>query len=132
MSNDFNLAAFESAETAVLQVKAVDGKPLMHNGKPVEIEMYGPGSEQAAAAQSEFDTAVRNAALQAMKVEGQKVDTAPLIAKKLAGVTKAVINFPIPGGAVALYSNKKLGYITAQADRYHSDWANFPPACTTS
>jgi hypothetical protein len=128
----FDLSAFESAEFATLVVKAVNGQPLLNNGQPVTIEVWGPGSEVAAAAHSEYETALQAAAFAGLRADpGEaKPDTASLLPRKLAAVTKAIHNFPVPGGAAALYSNKKLAYITRQVQRFCDDWANFPPAST--
>lgn len=130
MSN-FDLSAFESAETAILEVKDITGNaPLLFDGKPVQIELYGPGSDKGAAALSEFQTGLRTALFRAQQNLEQNADEPDLMAERLAKVTRTLINFPIPGGAAELYRNKKLAYITRQASVFIDSWANFPPACT--
>lgn len=129
----FNLADFESAETATLEVLGPTGEPLMFNGHSVRIELYGPGSQQGVEAQAKMEQAAQSIAMQAAVAAGKgkpAKDTADemreLQLKKLAAVTKTLINFPVPGGPLALYSNTKLGYITRQVERFQADWANFP------
>ena len=39
MSNEFDLSAFEAAETAVLEVLNQKEEPLLFNGQPVTIEL---------------------------------------------------------------------------------------------
>lgn len=135
MSNEFDLSAFEAAETAVLEVLNQKEEPLLFNGQPVTIELYGPGSAQYARAQAKVDTASQTRAFAAIRgkvtkdaaEEGRKLN-----AEKLAACTKTIINFPVPGGALALYSNPKLGYITNQVAKFVEDWANFPAGSLTT
>lgn len=132
----FSVALFEAADTAILDVLDQRGEPLLFNGEPVRIEMYGPGSEQAAAAQAKVDQASQTMAFTAMMAagKGKKTDTTEetrrLNIEKLVACTKTLINFPIPGGPKALYENRALGYITKQVERFQGDWANFPAPCT--
>lgn len=133
MDQAFNLADFMSAETAVLDVLGPTGDPLLYNGQPVRIELYGPGSRQGVEAQAKMEQASQSIAMSMAVAAGkgrQPKDTADemraLQVKKLAAVTKSLINFPVPGGAQAIYENPQLGYITRQVERFQADWANFP------
>lgn len=130
-NEEFDLSQFEAAETGVLEVLNAKGEPLLHKGSPVTIEVYGPGSQQFVRAQSKLEQA--NQARSFAAIRGKAMPNAPEeqrkdIVTKLAACTKTVVNFPIPGGAAALYGNPKLGYITEQVSKYLEDWANFPPA----
>jgi len=128
----FNLAHYEAAETGILTIKKQDGSgPLKGpNGEPVTIELYGPGSEVYVMAQVEFDRSNSERTMQAML--GGKVDDDVAVAqraaqtRKLVAITKAINNFPIPGGAKALYENRRLGYIRNQVVGFADSWANFP------
>lgn len=129
---EFDLSLFEAADTALLSVQTItkDG-PLLFDGETVTIELYGPGSAQYAEAQAKIDAAGQARAFAAIKGKVSKDVTAEhrrLQAEKLTACTRALNNFPIPGGALALYSNPKLGYITAQVAEFIEDWANFPAA----
>ena len=133
MDQAFNLADFMSAETAVLDVLGPTGDPLLYNGQPVRIELYGPGSRQGVEAQAKMEQASQSIAMSMAVAAGkgwQPKDTPDemraLQVKKLAAFTKSLINFPVPGGAQAIYENPQLGYITRQVERFQADWANFP------
>lgn len=128
------LADFESAETAILDVLSASGDPLLHNGAPMQIEMYGPGSTVYAKAQSKIDAASQARAFAALGGKASKDSDEPrkLVAEKLAACTKALINFPAGATPAAVYGNQRLGYITDQAAKFSQDWANFPPRSAKS
>jgi hypothetical protein len=136
MDQVFDLSLFEAADTAVLEVQTAkkDG-PLMFNGQPVTIELCGPGSDAYATAQAKVDAASQARAFAAIRGKAPKdaaAENRRLQAEKFAACTKALNNFPIPGGALALYTNQKLGYITAQVAEFIEDWGNFPSASSTT
>ena len=58
-------------------------------------------------------------------------ESAQLQAERLAGCTESIDNFPIEGGALALYSNPKLSYITDQVIKFLDDTENFMPNLPT-
>jgi hypothetical protein len=133
----FDVSLFEAADTAILEVMNQNDEPLLFAGKPVRIELYGPGSEQASAAQAKVDRASQQMAFAAAVASGKGKKTEDntgemrrLQVDKLTACTKELINFPIEGGARALYENRKLGYITRQVEKFLGDWANFPSAST--
>lgn len=133
--DEFSLADFEVSETATLDVLGVDQEPLLYRGQPVRISVHGPGSAAYVRAESRAAQASQARALAALRGKAGKTDLEEQrqqTAEKLAAVTAAIENFPIPGGALALYANPKLGYITAQVERFLSDWANFKPASAKS
>lgn len=128
----FDVSQFELEETAVLTVQNAKGDDdLLVNGAPVTIELYGSGSRQAVkalhragqAAQLRLQQLVRG------KIDKRAAETADAeMVEKLVACTKSINNFPIEGGAEALYSNQKLGYITRQVVRFLDDDANFAKA----
>lgn len=124
----FDVSLFEAADTGILEVRNQNDGPLLFNGEPVTIELYGPGSEQYAKAEARIATASQSRAFAAMRGKAPK-DAASEARKdqieKLIACTKALNNFPIPGGAAELYANRKLGYITNQVSRFMEDWGNF-------
>lgn len=123
------LAAFEVADTAILDVNGPDGQPLLHQGAPMQIELYGPGSTVHAQAQARVEAAGITRAMSAIRGKAPK-DTAEeafrLRAEKLATCTARLVNFPAGATPLAIYSNPKLGYITDQVVKFVDDWANFP------
>lgn len=134
-ADDFDLSAFEVSETATLDLIGLDQEPLMRHGQPVRITVYGPGSAAYVRAESRAAQASQSRALAALRGKAGKTDLEDQRqqkAEKLAAITASVENFPIPGGALALYANPKLGYITNQVERFLEDWANFKPASAKS
>lgn len=131
----FDVSQYELADTAVLTVQNARGDgDLLVDGKPVRITIYGSGSEQYAKAEHK----AANAAMKRMQdvlrgkvVKSSEAATADL-AEKLAACTANIDNFPIEGGALALYSNNRLAYIRKQVVKFLEDDANFIGASATS
>jgi hypothetical protein len=133
--NAFNIEEFEVAEFGVLHVQnAKDDGPLLYQGQPVTIEMYGPGSQHYIRAQAKIDSATQARMFAAMrnKAKDSTDEQRANVNAKLVACTKSIINFPIPGGAQAICDNSKLGYIRDQMARFIEDWANFPPSSSKS
>jgi hypothetical protein len=134
MNQDFDIASLEVAETGTLDVLDVKQEPLLGiGGKPVSIELYGPGSQQYVRAKAKTEAAIQTRAMAAVRGKVAKdaaTENRRLVAEQLAACTKAIHN--LPGDALAIYSNPKLGYITEQAEKFVQDWANFPSASTTT
>lgn len=133
--NKFDIAAFEAADTSLLNVLDIRGDPLFVDGNVVTIELYGPGSNEYAKAQARLNDILTSRSFMAMRGkpvrETMEESRAPLVDKYVA-CTKALNNFPIEGGARALYENPKLTYITDQVARFIEDWANFTPGSATT
>jgi hypothetical protein len=125
----FNVADFEAADTAVLEVQnKKDDGPLLVNGQPVQIVVYSPGSAEYVRAEAKSSQAAQArtfAALRGKPVKETPEEARQKAAEKLAACTKELVNFPVEGGAFAVYNNPKLGYITAQVEKFLSDWGNF-------
>lgn len=129
----FDLAQFEAADTAVMDVMALDGNPLLVNGAPVTIELYGPGSAQFSKAQAKINATQQAKAVAALRGNVSKdgpSEDRKMNAEKFAACTKAINNWPLD--ALATYSNAKLGYIINQVAQFQGDWANFKPASSTN
>jgi hypothetical protein len=127
---DFNLAAFEAADTSVLDVLDARDEPLMYNGKPVQIVLAGPGSEAYVKAQAKIDRANQERVFQAVRGKAPKDgadEQRKQLIEKLVACTVEVRNFPVSGGAAAIYANPKLGYITNQVAKFLEDWQHFLP-----
>ena len=132
MSQDqtaFNLADFEAADTAVLDVQnKKDDGPLLVNGQPVQIVLHSPGSADYIRAEAKANQAAQARTFAALRGKAVKItpeEDRQKNAEKLAACTVELRNVPVEGGALAVYNNPKLGYITAQVDRFLSDWGNF-------
>ena len=123
----FDITAFEARDTAWLEIQNIkDDGPLLHNGQPVRIEVRSPGTKEAMNAQHKQESASSLKAFAALRGKATKDTVDGNIAQrseKLEAVTVQIENFPV--AAKDLYSNPKLGYITAQVAKFHDDWANF-------
>lgn len=138
MSNEekpFDLSAYEAAEIGILSVETPAGEPMLYAGQPVRFHLYGPGSAQAVSITAKLDAAAQARTFAALRgkankgaADEQKADQVT----KLVACTREVENFPVPGGARAIYENPRLGYITNQVQRFLDDWANFPPQSAQS
>jgi hypothetical protein len=131
MTKAFDLSQFETLDTATLTVQTPKGDDLLVDGKPVTITLYGEGSKQYVNARYKLDNALQTRSIALMRGKSAKnaaEEQAQLKAEFLASVTASIDNFPIEGGALALYNNPKLAYITAQVDKFLAETENFMPA----
>lgn len=131
----FNLAQFELNDTAILTVQDAKGEDdLLVNGQPVRITLYGTGSAEFAKAEHRAvnaATARMQAAFRGKAVKNASEISAAELAEKLAACTAHIENFPIEGGALALYSNNRLAYIRKQVIKVLDDDANFAKGSAT-
>jgi hypothetical protein len=132
----FDVSQFELEDTAWKDIENVKRTgDLLYNGKPVRICVYSPGSKQGV-------RALHKAGLQAQlriqatfrgvvdKDGGAQADEER--AAKLTAITASIENFPIPGGAAALYANHKLRDIGDQVEEFFGNKTNFSKAVTPS
>ena len=134
MSKDFDLSQFETIDTASLTILNPKGDDLFFNGKKVLINVYGPGSKEFVNAKYKLDNAVQTRSIAMLRGKASKnaaEETRQLQAEFYAAITASIDNFPIEGGALALYSNPKLTYITDQVEKFLGDTENFMPNLPT-
>ena len=131
-----DFSAYELDDIATLTVQDASGfEDMLYNGLPVTIDIYGPGSAQAVKMlhASGRKAALRTTALIRGKVSqkaGEEADEERV--DKLVAITKAINNFPYPGGPRGVYANPKLVYIADQVDTFFNDKSNFKRASTPS
>ncbi len=130
-AKDFDLSQFETIDTATLTVLNPRGDELLVNGDNVTITLYGPGSKQFMSAKYKLDNA--NQARSIAIIRGKTLKNAAEEARQnqaefYANVTASIDNFPIEGGALALYMNPKLSYITDQVEKFLGETENFMPS----
>ncbi len=125
----FDVSQFELKDTGVLTVQNKQGDDdLLVDGKPVRIHLYGSGSDQYVKAEHRATNAATTrmqAAFRGKPVKNASEISATELAEKLAACTASIENFPIEGGALALYSNNRLGYIRRQVIKFLDEDANF-------
>lgn len=131
MTKAFDLSQFELTDTGTLTVQNPKGEDLLIGGEPVTITLYGEGSKQFVSAKYKLDNAMQTRAIALMRGKADKSgaeEQRQLKAEFLNAVTVSIDNFPIDGGALALYSNPKLSYITNQVDKFLGETENFMPS----
>jgi len=130
MSEEFNLAQFENIDSGTFTVLDQSGDELLVNGQPVKITMHGAGSKAQTSAERKKLKAAKSvlyAGIGGRVPKNAEEEEFQREAEYLAACTISIENFPIPGGALALYSNPRLGYIAKQAAKFLADDANFKP-----
>ena len=130
----FDISQFETVDTAALELKKPNGDELLVDGKKVIINLYGPGSKEYINAKYKFENATQARSIAMIRGKISKniaEESAQLQAERLAGCTESIENFPIDGGALALYSNPKLSYITDQVIKFLDDTENYMPSLPT-
>lgn len=129
----FDISALELNDEGTVTIFDASGdNELLVEGQPVTITVYGQGSKQYVIAKHKLDNAntlMMTSLLQKKASNANRAEEATKNAAEfLASVTKMLNNLPIEGGALALYSNPKLKYITDQVDKYLGEAANFMPS----
>ncbi len=131
-TKDFDLSQFETVDTAILTVQNPKGDDLLVDGKPVLINLYGPGSKQFVNAKYKLDNAVQTRSIALLRGKGSKnaaEETRQQQAEFYAAVTASIDNFPV--NPLDLYLNPKLNYITDQVEKFLGDTENFMPESPT-
>jgi len=132
MAKEFDLSQFETIDLAALTVQTPRGEDLIVDGKPVVINLYGPGSKQFVNAKYRLDNAVQARSIAMLRGKGSKnaaEEARQQQAEFYAAVTASVENFPV--SPIDIYLNPKLNYITEQVEKFLSDTENFMPASPT-
>ncbi len=130
----FDVTAYELEDTAVLTVQNLQrDDDLLYNEKQVKITIFGPGSKQGVKAihKASMAATLRMQGLMRGKVDkksAEQADEERVI--KLTAITANIDNFPISGGAEALYSNPKLVDIADQVEEFFNTKSNFSKAST--
>lgn len=126
--SDTEFSQFFLSDESRLEIELPDGDPMMFNGQPVVIVVYGPATEQFARAKAMQEKSATARVIAAVGNKKQKASQAAddtSDAQYLTAVTKTVENFPFPGGPLAMYSEKRLQYINHQVSKHLSDLGNF-------
>ena len=125
----FDISKYELNDSGTLTVQTAKGDEdlLGTDGKPVVIELYGHGSNQAVAVARKQGQ--RAAARVQQLVRGKVNKNEAAMAEeeeveRLTALTKSIsANFPI--APAELYANPRLSYITNQVKAFLNDSANF-------
>jgi hypothetical protein len=130
MSKSFDLSKYETIDVASLIIQHPNGNDLIGEDglNPVVINFYGIGSKQYVSAKYKLDNATQSRSIAMLRSgKSPKADeVARDQAEFFAAVTKSIDNFPLT--PIELYSNPKLTWITAQADKFLGETENFMPS----
>lgn len=125
----FDATQYELLDFATMTVlDASRTQPMMYNGQPVTIDVWGPGSAEGVKQQHNENrtTALRTQAMfrgkQTMP-SGAEQDRDRVV--KGVAITKSVNNFPYEGGPTAIYRNPRFVYILNQLIDFYNDTSNF-------
>lgn len=117
-------------DAARFELDLPTGAPMLYNGAPVAVHLFGPATSQFIAAKDkkERDASARVYAGIASQGKNEK-DTSDADAdnKFLCAITSSFENFPYPGGAEAIYREPHLIYINHQVNRILANLGNFFP-----
>lgn len=125
-------STLQVASTAAIHLKNAAGEPLYDGDKPVRIIVHSPGSRFFATVEARRTAR----SLKRLNENDGKI-TAPTaeedlaeVAEDLASVTVAFehLTYGDKQGAElfeAVYSDKSLGFITKQVNKFLGDWGNF-------
>lgn len=130
----------------VLEYKSTElvdpkNRPMVgDDGKPMIITVYGPASKQYAAAQSKRSNRMVDTLKHRGKTKETPEEKAEEQAQFLADCTKEFsenIAVEYPGLAerdmyLALYRNRKLGFVVEQVGAFAGEWGNFMKDSTES
>jgi hypothetical protein len=137
----FDITSTAVEETAVLELTDANEAPLLgEDKKQLSITLYGPGSEPFGRAEAKR----QNKLLERLKRKG-KADMGPEEQRAeqsefLASITVSFNGFAYPPAGDAdgkdlfraLYSDRKVGFITDQVQKFVGDWGNFTPSSATN
>jgi hypothetical protein len=116
------------ASDELMYADGADGNPDL--ARPMQANLYGPGSKQFKAAQA----ASSNKMIERMKKKGKTDQSAAEQAEQLAdfltACTLSLENIELDsltGDALikAVYTTPEIGFVAEQVNKHISDWANF-------
>lgn len=125
----FDVTQYELNEVSTLTVRNArdDADLLGTDGKPVCIELFGPGSDEywfATHKMNNASTARMHAAMRGKAISNQaEMSDSDQIRRLVACTARISANFPV--SAHEIYSNRKLSYIRTQVEQYIDGTANF-------
>lgn len=129
--NDFS--AFLLHDTSVVDIDLPTGSPMLYQGNPVRVHVYGPSTPQFIRANKVLTEEATKRVVAAMGNKKQKeADEREADAKFLVAITANIENFPYPGGVEAIYREPRLMYIGDQVRKFVGDTANFFGAAATN
>ena len=120
-------ASFFLSETSRIEIDLPNGEPMLFEGKQVAVNIHGPATDVFVKAKDAMDKEAQKRVFRSMGAKLKKGDDEDkdADAKFLAAITDSVENFPFPGGAGAIYRERRLKYVADQVRGHLSDLGNF-------
>jgi hypothetical protein len=128
-ADDSAFSAFFLEDTSTVDIELPNGEPMLYQGQPVSVRVYGPATQVFADAKTALDREAAKNMMAALGAKQKSKDQADKEAdlKFLVAVTAGLNNFPFPGGAAAAYADKRLAYLPDQVRKHLADLGNFFP-----
>ena len=124
-----DFSAFLLDTTSRLELELPNGAPMLWEGKPVAVLLFGPATDEYAKARAAMEKESAARVFRAMGANKNKKkngeDDAEADAKFLTAITAEFENFPYPGGPAAIYREPRLNYIGNQVRTHVNDLGNF-------
>ena len=126
-TNPETFAAFFLSETSRVEIDLPTGEPMLYDGKQVAVNIHGPATDVFVKAKDAMDKEAQKRVFRSMGAKLKKGDDEDkdADARFLAAITDSVENFPFPGGAGAIYRERRLKYVADQVRGHLSDLGNF-------
>jgi hypothetical protein len=133
-----DMLQYAARDTAWVHLKDAAGNPMFKDDdetKPRRVNLYGPGTRQHAQAAARKQSSSLSRLREQREVGPDEVLQED--AEFLAAVTHSFENVDIGelSGrelALALYRERKLGFIVEQLGKFQADWKHFTPGSATS
>lgn len=122
-----DFSAYFLNDTSAVSINLPSGLPMMCQGQPVVVHVFGPSTPQHTEARDALD---REAAQRLVASFGGKASKPgssdkDADAQFLTAVTQRIDNFPFPGGVPAVYREPRLKYLADQVRAHLGDLGNF-------
>ena len=136
-----SIRKYAVSETATLHLQDAEGNLIYadeEESRPVEIVLYGPGSKEFAAAQQRRQDAMVSKLQRGSRAKKLTQEEAEKMRLEfLVQCTASSNNLELDGQTGtelyrAVYSDRSLGFIADQVDRFMGDWGNFSTSAAKS
>jgi len=124
-ASGIDFSAYFLNDTSAVAINLPSGLPMLCQGQPVVVHVFGPSTTQHTAARDALD---REASLRLVASFGgkpQREQDKDADAQFLTAVTQRIDNFPFPGGVAAVYREPRLKYLADQVRAHLGDLGNF-------
>lgn len=127
MNDSLDFTSYFLTDATAVDIDLPNGEPMLYEGKPVRVHVFGPASAPYAKAQEIMQREATKRVLNGLsgKSKKQEKEDPEADAKFLIAITESIENFPFPGGIDAIYRDARLKYVNDQVRNFVNDSANF-------